>query len=190
MRVIQGPGPRDVPELVPDSGTFPHITFAHSKQTATLERGMGMTPETAVAAITSLLAKTGARVADVPDAFAMVRLMGPQPPLTSAPRVVGGESICPRWRLTLDRPIALRGTTSGQIVHTQTVFVARSLSACRGVPVVQIPTPSQPTTVPFVYYISRPAPPGHRFPPPPPELHWTKLRVSEPIWFEAARLRP
>jgi len=187
MRVIQGSGPHDVPELVPDSGTFPHITHSPYKQKTNPERGLGMTPETAVAVVARLLGNTGARTADVPEAFEMVRLLDPQPPLAEWRRIFGDEAICPRWRVTLDRPVKLRGATSGRVVRTTTVYVTRSSSGCRGEPVLQIPTAAQPVTVPFLYYIS--APLGKHFlGPRAPEVRWTTLRVLQPIWFEQARL--
>ena len=64
LRVRQGPGPRDVPELVPDSGTFPHIGQWSAKQIDDWERGIGLTPESAVTVVSALLEKTGARVAE------------------------------------------------------------------------------------------------------------------------------
>ena len=85
LRVIQGPGPRDVPELVPDSGTFPHIGQWRASQIGDWESGIGMTPETAVAVAAALLRKTGARVSEVPEAFTMVRLLGAQPPVVRSP---------------------------------------------------------------------------------------------------------
>jgi hypothetical protein len=191
LRVIQGPGPRDVPELVPDSGTFPHIGQWSAKQLRDWERGIGMTPETAVAVTTAALGTTGTRVAEVPEAFTMVRLLDPQPPLIRAPRIFGDLAICPRWQLTLDRPVTLRGMTSGQVVHTQVVYVTRSKGGCGGAPVLQIPTPAQPTTVPFLYDVSRPPPPGSRpAGPPASDFRWMTLRVLEPLWFEEARLGP
>jgi hypothetical protein len=153
-----------------------------------------MTPETAVIVAVTWLRDTGARVAEVPEAFTIImppnvsrRPKGDSQPFAPTPQ-------CARWRLTLDRPVMLRGTSSHQVIHTRTVYVVRGESGCRGVPVLEIPKPSQPTTVPYMYMVPGlhrdsvvPAPPGH----PPhirdPELRWTTLRVVEPIWFEAAR---
>lgn len=188
MRVIQGPGLHDVPELVPDSGTFPHLTQVPSKKLMDSDRGIGMTPETAVAVVVRSLGKSGARITDVPDAFAMVRLLAPQPPYSQSPRIFGDEAICPRWRITLDRPATFRGATSGRVVHTRTVYVTRSTSGCRGAPVLQIPTQRQPTTVPFMYHVSPPPAPGRRFTVPRAvDFRWMTLRVLEPIRFEQAR---
>jgi hypothetical protein len=193
FRVIQGPGPRDVPELVPDSGTFPHIAQSRAKEMGDWERGIGMTPETAVGTIAELLRTTGARVAEVPEAFMMVRRFPPSPPLIRHPRILGGLADCPRWRLTLDRPVSLRGATTGRVVRTQTVYVTRARSGCRGAPVMQIPTPAQPTTVPYMYdaNANRPLPRNSRdLLRRRPDFRWTELRVLEPLWFEEARLEP
>jgi hypothetical protein len=190
LRVIQGPGSRDVPELVPDSGTFPHIGQWRAGEIGDWERGIGMTPETAVAVATALLGKTGARIAEVPDAFIIVRLLEPAPPLFRSPRVVADLAFCPRWRLTLDRPVALRGKASGHVVRTQTVYVTRDAGGCRGTPLLQIPTPAQPATVPFMYNASRPPLASRHVGPPAAEFRWTELRVLEPLWFEEARLGP
>ena len=190
LRVIQGPGSRDVPELVPDSGTFPHIGQWRASEIGDWERGIGMTPETAVAVATALLGKTGARIVEVPEAFTILRLLEPEPPLIRSPRVVADVAICPRWRLTLDRPVPLRGTASGHVVRTQTVFVTRGAGGCRGAPLLQVPTPTQPATVPFMYNASRPSPAGRYVGPRPAEFRWTELRVLEPLWFEEARLGP
>src|SRR5262245_15437147 len=157
LRVIQGSGARDVPELVPDSGTFPHIGQWRASEIGDWERGIGITPESAVAvAAAALFAKTGARIAEVPEAFTIVRLLEAAPPLVPFPRIVAALAICPRWRLTLDRPVPLRGATSGQVVRTQRVYVTRGAGGCRGAPLLQVPTPKQPATVPFMYNAGRP----------------------------------
>ena len=56
--------------------------------------------------------------------------------------------VCPRWRLVLDRPVALRGVASGQTVRTTTVYVARGKTGCGGAATLQIPRPVQPATLP------------------------------------------
>ena len=186
LRVIQGANPHDVPELVPDSGTFPHIGQWPAAHMEEWERGIGMSPETAIATANALLRTTGVHVAEVPEAFTMVRML--EPPAVGPPRIFGDLAICPRWRLTLDRPVVLRGAGSGQEVRTQTVWVTRSLNGCQGVPLLQIPKSLQPSTVPFLYDASRPPPPGRRLTGPPArDFRWTALRVVEPIWFEEAR---
>lgn len=149
-----------------------------------------MTPETAVAVAAALLRKTGARIAEVPEAFTIVRLLEPAPPLVLSRRVVGDVAICPRWRLTLDRPVPLRGTASGQVVRTQTVYVTRGEGGCRGAPLLQVPTPTQPATVPFMYDASRPSLGSGYIASRTAEFRWTELRVLEPLWFEEARVSP
>jgi hypothetical protein len=191
LHVIQGPGAHDVPELAPDSASFPHLGEWPAKFMRDWEHGIGMTPERAVSVAAARLGRTGARVTEVPEAFTMVRRLPPQPPGMPSARIVADLAICPRWRLTLDRPVTLRGTTSGQVVRTEVVYVSRRTDGCHGDPVLQIPLPTQPATIPFVYYISHRPPPGTRIvAPPPPDDHWTTLRVVEPLWFEEARLRP
>jgi hypothetical protein len=187
LRVRQGAGPHDVPELVPDSGTFPHITPWHAEFVHDWERGIGMTPETAVAVVTAVLEKSGAHAAEVPEAFTSVRLLDPSPPMVRSPRVFGDLAICPRWRLTLDRRVTVRGSSSGRVVRTRTLYVTRSGSACYGVPLVQLPALAQPATVPFMY-VQPVWPPRRMARPPDPELRWTTLRAIEPLWFEEARL--
>jgi hypothetical protein len=188
LRVVQGPNPHDVPELVPDSGTFPHIGQWSSEQLREWDHGIGLTPESAVAAAMARLAPAGVHVAEVPEAFTAARLLDPSPPYIPSPRVVGDLAICPRWRLTLDRPVTLRGTASAQVVRTDTVYVTRSNGGCWGAPLLQVPKPSQPETVPFQFLVAQPVPPRSRVRPPAPELRWTTLRVLEPLWFEEARL--
>ena len=185
LRVIQGDRPGDVPELVPAAGTFPHIGQWPWRYFPDWERGIGMTPETAVDVAVTWLRGTGARVAEVPEAFTIIM------PLNSWRRPKGDSTPfaptaqCARWRLTLDRPVLLRGTSSHQVIRTRTVYAVRGEGGCRGNLILEIPKPSQPATVPFMYMV--PALPGH----PPltrdPELRWTTLRVVEPIWFEPAR---
>lgn len=188
MRVVQGPEPRDVPELVPDSGTFPHIGQSRSEHMRGWERGIGLTPESAVTVVMALLGTTGVHVAEVPEAFMTVRVLEPSPPVVRSLRIVGDQANCPRWRLTLDRPVSVRGTASGQVVRARTVYVARSKGGCAGAPLVQVPLPAQPATVPFMYVVNTLRPGRHDVRPPDPELRWTTLRVVEPLWFEEARL--
>ena len=189
-RVVAGPEPLHALEL-DHTGPFPHIGFIPSSQMGGWESGIGMPPEAAVTEVTSLLQKTGAHVAEVPEAFAIARLLDPSPPEIRSPRIFGGSATCPRWRLTLDRPVSLRGAVSGQIVKTRTVYVTRREDGCRGTPQVQIPKPAQPDTVPFMWIVNPTLPPGSRITsPPPPDLRWMMLRVLEPLWFEEARLEP
>jgi len=196
LRVTQGDQPGDIPELVPASHTFPHIGFWKSRDFPNWERGIVMTPETAVAVAAALLRGTGARVAEVPEAFTMViprRLLAHMAHI--GPSTFAWTAMCARWRLTLDRPVMLRGTTTRQMIRTRTVYVSRGESGCYGAPELQVPEPSQPTTVPFIYWV-RPAIPDSGLPPvngrpvrlPNPEFRSTTLRVLEPIWFEPARL--
>lgn len=191
LRVIQGPGPRDVPDLVPDSGTFPHISYLRPREMRELEDGIGMTPETAVAVAVGLLGKTGARVAEVPEAFTIVRLLDAAPPSIPSRRVFADLAVCPRWRLILNRPVMLRGIASGQVLRTQTVYVTRGTGSCRGAPQLQIPMRTQPATVPFMYNASLPPGAASRYlGPPAADFRRVELRVLAPIWFEEARLVP
>jgi hypothetical protein len=214
LRVVLGDRPDDVPELVYPTDRSARIGSVPGPLSLDWERGVALTPEAAVAVATTAIAGAGARVAEVPEAFALVippdRL--PQPPIV--PQSMPQTPACPRWRLTLDRPVTLRGAGSGQRVRTRTVYVARGDFGCSGAATLQIPRPDQPTTLPFLYdaralapaATSAPAPsfvapafptpappppapaPGtHRATPPPVEDRWTALRVTEPVWFEEAR---
>lgn len=189
LHVIQGPAAHDVPELVPDSGTFPHMGQWTSAQIHVWERGIGMTPETAVAVVAASLGRWGARVVEVPEAVMKVRLNPSPPAAFPSPRVVGEIATCPRWRLMLDRPVTLRGAASAQVVRTRTVYVNRNgKSDCGGDPVLEIPTPSQPPMIRFMYFVRPPLAPGTRVVhPAAPEARWTTVRVLEPLWFEEAR---
>jgi hypothetical protein len=142
------------------------------------------------------LAGTGARITEVPEAFMLV--VPPRVPELRArlPQPNIQTHLCPRWRLTLDRAVTLRGMTSGQLVRTRTVYAARGDIGCAGAPTLQIPRPAQPTKLPFSYGV-RPAMPRDSVVParggrpgllPPPEMHSTALRVTQPVWYEAARL--
>jgi len=146
-----------------------------------------MTPETAVTVAVAMLERTGARVAEVPEAFVMVRQIDASPPANPSTQIVADLAICPRWRLTLDRPVTLRGANTGQVVRTQTVYVTRSESGCHGKPVLQIPKPSQPETIPFMYNANQPRPGSRIVGPNNADFRWIALRVIEPIWFQSAR---
>jgi hypothetical protein len=197
MRVIQGDQPGDVPELVNPPGTFGRIGSWQAKYFPDWERGIGMTPETAVAVATARLAGTGARVTEVPEAFMLVMPPHEAVPRANLSRPFVQTHACPRWRLTLDQAVALRGMASGKVVDTRTVYVARGDSGCDGIPTLQIPQPTQPTTLPFLYGVrsgkarDSVVPPRNGRPAalPPPDMRWMALRVAEPIWFEEARLR-
>lgn len=187
LRVIQGDQPGDVPEMVYPDSTFPKITGWDAKYFPDWERGIGMTPESAVAVAVAQLAGTGARVTEVPEAFMLV-VQTPKPPQDYT---MIQSSHCPRWRLTLDRTVMLRGMTSGQVVRTRTVYVVAGDYGCGGAATLQIPRPAQPSTLPFLYgvrSIALPSLGGQRAAPPPPEMRSTALRVTEPIWFEEARI--
>lgn len=195
LRVVQGDRQDDVPELVPDSGTFPYIGFLSERMLPGWERGIGTTPETAVAVAVARLRGTGARVTEVPEAFTNVMLLDPAPPVADSSRITAHIAICPRWRLRLDRSVVLRGAASNQVVRTRTVYVTRGKGGCTGSPMLQIPTPQQPTMVPFMYLAQLRLPRSIAMPPtgdgpaglPDLKPQWTTLRVSEPIWFEEAR---
>ncbi|MFN2563495.1 MAG: hypothetical protein ABR499_00620 [Gemmatimonadaceae bacterium] len=198
LRVLLGDQPGDVPVLVYPRDSYGHVgrgDFPHSRD---WERGIALSPETAVAVAVARLAGTGARVTEVPEAFkVVVRSLTPPKHSTEQQSAIQPHS-CPRWRLTLDRAVTLRGTASDQIVRTRTVYVARGDNGCAGAPALQIPRPVQPGTLPFMYGVL----PGLRrdFVLPPAdvrpakvagaEIRWTALRVTEPIWFEGARLAP
>lgn len=193
LRVIQGARPGDIPRLVPAPRTFPHIGFWSSRIFPDRERGIGMTPETAVNVAMTQLRGTGARVAEVPEAFTMI-----VPPNASRRAAADSQPFaptaeCSRWRLTLDRAVALRGLVTGQIVRTSTVYVTRGDNGCRGIPALEIPMPSQPTSMPLMYMIPHQGrdslrPQQRRRPSDLPGFDpgWTTVRVVEPIWFEPA----
>jgi hypothetical protein len=185
LRVVQGDQPGDVPELVFPDSTFPHITGWDARPFPDWERGIGMTPESAVAVAVTWLAGTGARVSEVPEAFMLVVPPLPSPAMTHLTMIP--THLCSRWRLMLDRAVALRGVTSGQLVRTRTVYVTAGESGCGGAATLQIPRPTQPATLPFQYgvrHLTSGGPGG----PAPPEMRSIALRVTEPIWFEEARI--
>jgi hypothetical protein len=196
MRVVQGDQPGDVPELVNPPGSFGRIAGWDARYFPDWERGIGMTPETAVAVVMAQLAGTGARITEVPEAFMLV--VPPRVPELRArlPQPNIQTHLCPRWRLTLDRAVTLRGMTSGQLVRTRTVYAARGDIGCAGAPTLQIPRPAQPTKLPSWYSVRPGMPRDSVVPPrggrlavvPLPEWRWTLLRVTQPIWYEAARL--
>lgn len=121
-----GPGPTDVPELEADLETAPHIGRDARFSSADWERGIKPTPETAVATVAAVLGPTGARVAEVPAAFAGGEKFGPEdvfehpgPKRTLFIQLVA-QPLSRRWRLTLDRAVTLHGTASRQVVRTRT----------------------------------------------------------------------
>jgi hypothetical protein len=194
LHVIQGDQPGDVPELVRPPDQLGRIFGAKIRATRDMENGIALTPETAVIFATAQLAGAGARVAEVPEAFVVAIHTGARPG-GRGPGTFVQPYNCPRWRLTLDRLVRLRGMTSGQVVNTRTVYVVRGTDGCRGALAVQIPTPAQPTTVPFTYPVPLRAPrhgvlseSGRRVEYPTPELRVAAWRVAEPLWFEEARL--
>lgn len=200
LRVVLGDAPDAVPELVYPVGSAAHgathVGAVDPGRFRDWEGGLALSPERAVTVAVAALAGTGARVAEVPEAFQLV--VTPQAPQTPAMRqAIGNVQACPRWRLTLDRAVALRGITSGQVVRTRTVYVTRGDGGCDGAPALQVSRPVQPTTLPFLYGVApsgpvagAPARDGRSADPGPPELRWTALRVTEPVWFEGARLAP
>jgi len=191
LRVIQGERAVDIPRLVPPPGAFPHIGFWSARLFPDWERGIGITPETATDVAMVQLHGTGSRVAEVPEAFTLVVPNAwARPPGDS--QVMASTAHCPRWRLTLDRAVTLRGLVTGRVVRTSTVYVARGDNGCVGTPVLEIPTPSQPTTLPVQYVIAQQR--SNALPPRQPRglatlpaPVWMRLRVVEPIWFEPAR---
>ncbi|HEY2376062.1 MAG TPA: hypothetical protein VGH98_08820 [Gemmatimonadaceae bacterium] len=97
LRVILGDGPGDVPVLVPAPRTFPHIGLWHARFFPDWERGIGMTPETAVGVAVTWLRGTGARVAEVPEAFTIIA--APEVSPTHSSRPFASTPQCARWRL-------------------------------------------------------------------------------------------
>jgi hypothetical protein len=193
-RVVLGDQPGDVPELVYPRDGYGHIGAVHPSASRGWERGIALTPETAVAVAAAQLAGMGARVTEVPEAFMFV-LPPRGPEQRSSMRQTSTQPGCPRWRLTLDRAVTLRGKASGQVVRTRTVYVARGDNGCEGAAALQIPRPAQPTTLPFMYgaHVGVPDPVAPRRGPlpfdfRPMEIRWTALRVTEPVWFEEAGL--
>ena len=196
LRVVLGDHPDDVPELVFPRHEYAHIGSLDPWWFRHWEHGVALSPETAVTVAATALATTGARVAEVPEAFMVVIPPNVVRRPGAIPQTVTQPQACPRWRLTLDRTVALRGVTSSRTVRTRTVYVARGDVGCDGAPTLQIPRPEQPTTLPFMYGV-RPgwsrdtvlAPVnGRSVRPPDPEMRWLGLRVTEPVWFEGARI--
>jgi hypothetical protein len=198
LRVVLGDQPGDVPELVFPRDEYGHVGSVDPWRFRDWERGIALSPETAVAVAVARLARTGARVTEAPEAFTVV-----VPPRRPAKHWTDHQSVsqphaCPRWRLTLDRAVTLRGLASDQVVRTRTVYVARSDNQCMGTPTVQIPRPVQPAVLPVMYGVRPGLPRSLVLPPvdgrparvPDPEIRWTALRVTEPVWFEGARLSP
>jgi hypothetical protein len=196
LRVLQGDQPGDVPELVYPRDSYGHVARGDFEQFRDWERGIALSPETAVAVAAARLAGTGARVTEVPQAFNVV--LPPEGPSRHGTEHQSASQphSCPRWRLTLDRAVTLRGNASDQVVRTRTIYVARGDNGCVGTPTLQIPRPVQPATLPFMYGVQPGLPRYFVLPPvdgrpakvPIPEIRWTALRVTEPVWFEEARL--
>lgn len=142
-----------------------------------------------------MLAATGARVAEVPEAFTIVIPPDAVPTMAAVRHTAVQAQACLRWRLRLDRPVTLRGVTSHRVLRTRTIYVARGNLGCDGAPTLQIPRPEQPATLPFMYGV-RPGWPrdtvlapvnGRPVRPPDPEMRSVALRVTKPVWFEEAR---
>ena len=195
VQVVVGDRPGAVPELTFPDSTFPHIGMAPVQMMDGQGRGIGLSPERAVAAaVSALAANGGVHVREVPDAFPIIMSVPAPTPGRTQALPQGRE--CPRWRLRLDRDVRLRGRISGQVVSTATVYVSRDKFGCGGDATLEIPRPNQPTTLPYAYGVYAPmldstAPvPGRRAPPRPIEFRSTALRVTEPIWFEPAQLAP
>jgi hypothetical protein len=195
LRVIQGSRPGDIPRLVTPPRSFPHIGSWSSRIFRDWEHGIGMTPETAVNVAMARLRGTGARVAEVPEAFTLIVPPNAWQRAPGDSQAFTQTAECSRWRLTLDRAVALRGLVTGRIVHTSTVYVTRGDDGCHGIPALEIPKPSQPTSVPVMYMIPHPGGPDSLLPRQrrrPSQLpgfdpSWTRVRVVEPIMFEPAR---
>ena len=118
-----------------------------------------------------------------------VVMRAPPSSLTSQNSIWAEAAECVRWRLTLDRPVTLRGNASGQIVRTRMVYVTRAPTGCGGEPRLQIPKAGQPATAPLHYTVVDQPMPGSRFAGMPRiDIRVTTLQVLEPIWFEDARL--
>jgi hypothetical protein len=79
---------------------------------------------------------------------------------------------------------------------TESVYVVRNDNGCRGAAALQIPQRSQPATLPFWYGVRSGWPRdtivaphnGHPGALPDPVFRSTALRVTEPIWYEGARV--
>jgi hypothetical protein len=189
-------GHLDVPELVYPRDDYGHVGRGDVKQFRDWERGIALSPETAVAVAAARLAGTGAHVTEVPEAFKVVAPQLRPPGHGTEHRSASQTHSCPRWRLTLDRAVTLLGTASDQVVRTRTVYVARGDNGCVGPSTLQIPRPVQPATLPFMYGVQPGLPRNFVLPPvdgrparvPFPEIRWTALRVTEPVWFEEGRL--
>jgi hypothetical protein len=196
LRVLLGDQPGDVPRLARPTDGPARINFWPTKLFPELDRGVGIMPESAVTTAVAGLAGTGARVAEVPEAFTMVIRPRRSPNGTIADQSMPQAPMCARWRLTLDRPVELRGIASGQVTRTATVYVARTGAGCSGAASLEIPLAVQPSTLPFWYGV-RPGWPrdtvlrpveGRPMKLPDPQMRSIRLRVTEPVWFEEARL--
>jgi hypothetical protein len=199
LRVVVSDEPGDVPQLVyPDSGAV-HIDAVDPWWPfKDWDKGIALSPEEAVAVAATRLEPSMARVSEVPEAFTVVVPPGGRRGPPGSPvfhQSMSQPHACPRWRLTLDRVVTLRGLASGQVVTTRTVYVARGDNGCGGTPTLQIPRPTQPVTLPFSFGVRRGSitirSPQRGLRPsdlPPIEFRVVALRVIEPVWFEEARL--
>ena len=199
LRVILGDQPGDVPELVYPHDRSGRVVSMNMRRERGWPGGISLLPESAVTVAATRLAGTGALVSEPPQAFMVVippdRVPHRMPRRTLFDQAITQGHACPRWRLVLDRPVTLRGVSSGQVVRTSIVYAARGDNGCVGKPTLQIPRSVQPTTLPFSYGV-RPGFPrdtvlaprnGHPVDFPPPQMRSIALRVTAPVWFEEAR---
>lgn len=192
IRVIQGERPGDIPRLITTPTNYPHVGLSSSRFFRDSERGIGMTPETAVDVAMTQLRGTRVRVAEVPEAFTLIVPPNAWKRAPGDSQAIAEPAECARWRLTFDRAVMLRGLVTGQVVSTTTVYVTRGQSGCLGKPVLEIPQPSQPPTLPVMYMVPHQWHNVRRPGRPPADASgfvpgWTRVRVVEPIWFEPAR---
>ncbi len=89
----------------------------------------------------------------------------------------------------------LRSTASDRVVRSRTVYVARGDNGCMGTPTLQIPAAATAGDAAGL----QPGLPRDFVPPsvdgrpakvPQPEIRWTALRVTEPVWFEGGPALP
>ena len=196
LRVTLGDQPEDVPELnFPRDLLRAHIVWTDPTRSIDWDRGIALSPETAGAVASATLKGTGARVNDVPEAFHVVLSSRDGESPDSIFQSATQPPACLRWRLTLDRPVLLRGRASGQIARTNTVYVARGPWGCDRTATMQIPRPLQPRTIHFLYDLWRHKV-GSKDPRPEHggnlsslfKMRSTIVPVREPLWFEPAEL--